>query len=145
MIEIASHKTAEYPVPASVIWELLADFGGIGKWWPEGKLTRVDVEGEGVGMVRHMHTAGGLVLSERLDALDAGARRLALSITGDMPAGIRDYHATGRVAELGPNSCILEWSGTYRVPSREDEAGARAFIEGAYETQFRALRDHVTS
>jgi len=145
MVEVESHRTAEFPVPASRIWELIADFGGIGEWWPEGMLTRVEVEGEGIGMVRHMHTVVGLVLSERLDGLDPSERRIDLSITGDLPGGISGYTAFGRVVEVAPDSCRLEWTGRYRVPSREDEAGARAFLEGAYEMQARGLLEHVTS
>jgi hypothetical protein len=145
MVEVESHRTAEFPVSASRIWELIADFGGIGEWWPEGTLTRVEVEGEGVGMVRHMHTVVGLVLSERLDGIDPSGKRIDLSITGDLPGGISDYSAFGRVVEVAPDRCRLEWTGSYRVPSREDEAGARAFLEGAYEMQARGLLEHVTS
>ena len=145
MVEVESHRTAEFPVPASRIWELIADFGGIGKWWPEGTLARIEVEGEGVGMVRHMHTVIGLVLSERLDGLDPSERRIDLSIAGDLPGGISSYTAFGRVVEVAPDSCRLEWTGRYRVPTREDEAGARAFLEGAYEMQARGLLEHVTS
>jgi hypothetical protein len=145
MVEVESHRTAEFPVPASRIWELIADFGGIGEWWPQGMLTRIEVEGEGIGMVRHMHTVVGLVLSERLDGLDPSERRIDLSITGDLPGGISSYAAFGRVVEVAADRCRLEWTGRYRVPSREDEVGARAFLEGAYEMQARGLLEHVTS
>jgi hypothetical protein len=145
MIEVESRLAEELPVAADRIWALVADFGGLADWWPPGLLDRVEVEGDGVGMVRHIHTVVGIVLSEQLDALDHRARRLELSITGDLPAGMSDYHAVGQVHEVSPSSCRIEWAGRYRVPAAEVETGARAFIEGAYATMFRGLREHVTA
>lgn len=144
MVDVESSLAEEMPFPADRIWGLVADFGGLADWWPQGLLDRVEVDGDGVGMVRHIHTLVGIVLSEQLDALDNQARRLELSITGDLPAAMSDYHASGHVVELSPGRCRIEWTGRYRVPSADAEAGARAFIEGAYAIMFRGLREHAS-
>ncbi len=144
MIEITSEKKIEIPAAADQVWNLLADFGGIAKWWPEGMLDKVECEGEGIGTVRHMHTLIGMVLSERLDALDRAARTIHLSIIAGLPFGIEDYAAVGRVVPTGDDACRLDWRGTYKIPDAAGEADARAVIEGAYEAQAAGLLGHFT-
>jgi hypothetical protein len=143
MLELTSRREETYPVPAGRLWDLVADFGAVEQWWPPGMLTRVDVEGEGVGMVRSIHTIVGIVLNEKLESIDPAARVLTLSIVGDLPAGMQDYRASGRVSEAEDGTCTLTWEGHYKVPDAESEAGARQFIEGAYGAMFQGLRDHL--
>ncbi len=142
MVEVESSKIVEIPGPAAEVWRLLADFGAIEKWWPAGMLEKVVSEGEGIGMVRHMHTLIGLILSERLDGLDHETRTIRLSIIDGLPLGIEDYHAVGRVIANEENVCTLDWRGTYEIPSASSEADARAVIEGAYEAQAMGLLSH---
>ena len=144
MIDLISCREEDFPVPAQKLWDTVADFGAINAWWPEGMLERVEIVGEGVGMVRSIHTIVGIVLNEKLESIDHDARMLELSIVGDLPAGMQDYYATGRVREGEGNSCVLIWEGRYKVPSAEAETGARGFIEGAYGAMFNGLRDFVT-
>jgi len=144
MVELTSRKEEEFPVPAQKLWDVVADFGSVADWWPPGMLSKVEVEGEGVGMVRSIHTIVGIVLHEKLVSLDSGKRELTLSIVGDLPGGMEDYRARGSVAEAGSGACTLTWEGTYQVPDADAEAGARQFIEGAYGAMFQGLRDHVT-
>ena len=143
MIDLTSRREEEFPVPAQKLWETIADFGALGAWWPEGMLEKVEIVGEGVGMVRSIHTTVGIVLNEKLESIDHDARFLELSIVGDLPAGMQDYHATGRVCEGEDDHCVLIWEGRYKVPSADAEAGARGFIEGAYGAMFIGLRDFV--
>jgi hypothetical protein len=144
MIEITSRKEEKFPVAAQRLWELVADFGNVEEWWPAGMLEKVEVTGEGVGMVRSIHTIIGIVLEEKLTAIDDEKRVLNLSIVGNLPAGIAGYKATGSVTELGDDECRLEWEGRYQVPGEDEAAGARQFIEGAYAAMFQGLRDFVT-
>ena len=123
---------------------ILADFGSLGEWWPAGLLEKVEIEGAGIGMVRTLHTTIGVVLRERLDALYPDEHRLEPPLTGDLPVGMTEYHATGSVVAKGKDMCVIEWTGYYSVPSREAEEGARTFIEGSYRMMFKGIRDHVT-
>jgi hypothetical protein len=69
-------------VPARAVWGLLADFGSIQQWWPtEGpvRIDHVEVEGQGVGMIRHIYNEGiPSPVSERLDLLDHATRTIVL-------------------------------------------------------------------
>jgi hypothetical protein len=107
---IASYVLA---VPAEAVWRLLLDFGAIQKWWPTTgpiQIERVEVEGQGVGMVRHVYNRGmPLPVSERLDLLDQATRTIVLSIIGQRPPGITAYVAVGRLTEIDAASCRLDY------------------------------------
>lgn len=140
---IESRLTSDVAAPASKVWDLIADFGALEKWWPPGMLEKVVCEGEGVGMIRYLHISPEMVLQEKLDVLDPNERRLELSIDGDMPIGIKNYTAIGKVVETGPSTCQLVWAGRYQVPGPDDEAAARGFIEGAYAAQAEGVKAYV--
>lgn len=145
MIDLVTRRSAEIPAPASDVWELLADFAGLADWWPSGVLERVDVEGAGIGMVRAIHTHIGIVLSERLDALDDDELRIETSMTGDLPVGMCEYTATGQVVARGVDACRVEWRGCYRAPDRTAGEAASEFVEGVYAMMFKGLRERFTA
>ncbi len=133
----------EFTVSAEKVWSLLEDFGNIEAWWPSGgavDIERVEVEGQGIGMIRHMHNAGmAKPVSEQLDAMDSSNHILKLSIVGDRPAGLVEYHATGRLLPTPEGRCILSYHGEFRAePGREEEA--KDFLVGAYELMFNGLQ-----
>ena len=80
MIKLASHKFADIQAPADEVWEIVADFGEIERWWPAGLVSKIEIEGSGIGMVRALHTMIGIVLCERLDALYPDEHRIEISI-----------------------------------------------------------------
>jgi carbon monoxide dehydrogenase subunit G len=141
MVDVEAQRSEEIEAPAQAVWELLADFGGIAEWWPGG-LEKVENEGDGVGMVRTIHMFG-LVLREKLEALDPDERAIELSIDGPAPAGITGYRARGRVVELAPGRCRLEWRGRCRVPGEGDAEAARMFLETGYAAMFQGLAEHA--
>ena len=143
-MQLESIRETEIPASAQAVWDLIADFGAIERWWPEGGLDKVVQHGQGIGMVREIHTSFGMTLSEKLEALDADTMQIELTIVGDLPAGIESYRAHGRVLATGDRSCRLEWCGRYSVPGPEQEAPARAFIEGAYAAMFTGIADFMT-
>ena len=48
----------EIAAPVEKLWSLLADFGEIG--WMQG-VSKVEVKGSGVGMVREIYALGGIL------------------------------------------------------------------------------------
>lgn len=71
---------------ADRVWSFVGEFGGVERWHP-GQC-RCTLSGEGVGGIRTIVRPGSVV-SERLDAFDAAARRLSYSIIEcDIPAAI---------------------------------------------------------
>jgi len=136
----ASH---EFNASADAAWDFLEDFGHIERWWPQDaesiKIVRVELEGNGVGMVRHVYNAFMTApVSERLDALDPRHKTLQMAIIGDRPAGLTFYQANGQVVALPGNRCRLDYAGEFTTQSGQPEE-ARAFLAEAYRLMFVGL------
>jgi hypothetical protein len=65
MVEVSIER--EFDVSAEKLWAILADFADI-SWIPG--IEKVEIEGEGVGMIRHVTAPGLPQLHERMDAID---------------------------------------------------------------------------
>jgi hypothetical protein len=124
--------------PAAKVWALLRDFGGIAKW-AGPMLQNVAVEGSGVGAVRRAGLPGGLSLSERLEAFDDRARELSYSIVEKSPIPVKNYLATMKVVESGPNACRLDWSSSFE-PDGATEEQAQKMIRGVYTNGIAGIR-----
>lgn len=80
---------------AADVWRVLTDFG-----WPQvlaPTVMRCDLDGEGVGAVRTVHSSRGLTIREELLECDAARGRFRYRVlpSGDMPlAGIVSYECT---------------------------------------------------
>jgi carbon monoxide dehydrogenase subunit G len=136
------HSYHDISAPRDTIWELLIDFGNIEAWWPKNSpidIDRVELDGSGVGMVRHIYNAGFTnAVSERLDSLDLEKHTYILSIVGNRPAGLLHYQATGKLTALGNDGCRLTYDSEFLAEEgREDEA--RQFLLGAYELMYAGL------
>jgi hypothetical protein len=124
--------------PASRVWELLGDFGGVTKWGGP-MLQSCKVEGEGVGAIRRLGLPGGAEIAERCEAYDAEERSLTYSIIGQSPIPIRDYLSTVRVVELGPNECRVDWNGRFE-PAGVAEEQAQGMVRGIYTGGIAGIR-----
>jgi hypothetical protein len=130
--------------PTSRVWALLADFGHIEAWWPRGgglQIERVVLEGEGIGMVRHIYNQGvPQCASERLDLLDPQTHTLVLSIVGQRPGGITAYVATSRLVPMGEHACRMEHRALVTtLPGRE--RAVERFLQQAYALMFAGLKE----
>lgn len=131
----------DFDFPAAQLWEILVDFAHIERWWPADnpalQIEKVVLEGEGIGLVRHIYNASSPVpISERLDALDHETRTLKLSMVDALPAGLTYYQATGRIVTLPDNRCRMLYHSEFlsEVP---DES--KAFLLLVYPMMFTGL------
>lgn len=125
--------------PAAKVWPLLSDFGGV---QVGGPITSVEVEGEGIGMVRTLGLGDALVI-ERLDAYDADAMLFGYSILNDdSPLPVQGYRASVQVSDLGDDTCRVDWSGTFE-PRGVPEADAIKVVEGIYKVGIAGVRKAV--
>ena len=60
MHQITVHH--DFDTSTDVLWDLLSDFAHIERWWPKDipavQIERVDLEGEGIGLIRHIYNKG---------------------------------------------------------------------------------------
>lgn len=121
---------------ADRVWDLVCDFGGIGRW--AAAVESVTVAGEGIGAVRTIGLPGGVKLQERLEASDDRTRTLSYSIVGSHPLPFDDYLATIRLAEDG-DGCQIDWSSTFE-PRAGAESPAAGMVEGIYRGGIAGLK-----
>jgi uncharacterized protein YndB with AHSA1/START domain len=137
----------DFAAPAATLWDMLADFGNIQRWWPQDEpsvqIERVKLEGAGVGLTRHIYNKGfDAPVSERLDFQDPHARLFKLSIVDQRPAGLTYYQATGKIEALGPQQCRLHYSSQFTTASGTAQE-AEAFLQVAYALMFKGLTQAV--
>lgn len=126
--------------PAAKVWPLLSDFGGVKVGGP---ITSVEVEGEGIGMVRTLGLGGALVV-ERLDAYDRDNMTFGYSILNDdSPLPVKGYRASVQVSDLGDGTCRVDWSGFFEARG-VPEADAIKVVEGIYKSGIAGVRKAVT-
>lgn len=127
MIDVTVQR--ELPVPADKAWALISDFGDIS--WAPG-MDKVEVTGEGPGMIRAIHMPGDTPpIEERLESLDHDNRVMEYTIPKGMPMPLTGYRATAKVVPLDDDSCRVDWS------CRAQEVGvspqeAEAMAAGVY-------------
>jgi hypothetical protein len=122
MIEVSVER--DYEFPAEEVWAVFADFGNV-SWIPG--IEKVDLEGEGVGMIRHLTFPVFPQLHERLDAIDHSKRVLEYSIPAVEYIEVENYRARAQVFELGDRRCRVLMRCRAEATGPEAEAKTRAF------------------
>jgi carbon monoxide dehydrogenase subunit G len=140
MAEVTTSAVLE--APAAAVWALLEDFGDIQRWWPgDGpiQMERVEREGSGIGMVRHIYNRGipGFI-SERCDFLDPATRTWILSIIGTRPRGITAYVAEGHLVELDAGRCRIDYRANVTSEPGRDEQVRKGLL-ATWTMMFRGL------
>ena len=127
MVEVSVER--DYEFGADKVWAVFADFGNVS--WVPG-IEKVELEGEGVGMIRHLSVPVYPQLHERLDALDHEERVLEYSIPHVEYIAVKDYRARAHVVDLGDGRCRVQISckaEAEAVPETEATARTGAFYE----------------
>jgi hypothetical protein len=141
--QAVSHSEVIY-TPASTVWALLVDWSGIINWMPGGYIQELQVEGEGVGAIRHLITGRGVAISERLDDMDEKSGSLQLTIIEPLPWGMLSYTAQAQLEDVNGDSCRLSWCGTFELPESGpavDELAA--LLKKSYSMMFKGIRTEV--
>jgi len=129
---------------ASVVWDILVDWGSIVDWMPRDLISSLELEGTGTGAIRHIVTHQGVHIAERLERADEGAGQLELSILEPLPWDMLSYRALAQLDELGPGQCRLRWEGSFELP--EDGQAAKALTQllgKSYKLMFAGLRQYL--
>lgn len=127
MVEV--HVARDLDFSAETVWALLEDFGDIS--WAPG-IDRIEVIGEGIGMIRRLHMQGMAPIDEQLAFMEAENMAFGYTIPSGIPMPVTDYSANAKVTPLENGRCHVDWYGR-ATPAGASEEEAAAMIRGAYD------------
>ena len=125
----------EIPVSADQVWQLIGGFNSLPDWLP----LIVKSEALDGGRVRHLQTADGGVVVERLQSFDNVGRTYSYTIE-QSPFPVSAYLATVQVEALGEASAKVTWSGVFTPAAGTTDAAAEELFAGVYSGGLEALR-----
>lgn len=103
---VSGHHRVDVSADASDVWQAMRRFGDLN--WAAG-IEAVEVEGDGVGMLRKVRLAGSDEwICERLVARDDDRMSFSYVIEGDGMPGFNNYSAHVR-AEPSASGCGIYW------------------------------------
>ena len=125
----------EIPVSADEVWHLVGGFNSLPDWLA---FIASSKPGEG-GRLRHLQTADGGEIVERLQTFDNVARTYSYTIE-QSPFPVSAYLATLQVEALTESSAKVTWSGVFTPAAGTTDAQAQALFDGVYSAGLEALR-----
>ncbi|TVT89050.1 SRPBCC family protein [Pseudomonas sp. RGB] len=125
----------EVPVSADQVWQLIGGFNALPDWLP----FIVKSEASDGGRVRHLQTADGGVVVERLQSFDNVARTYSYTIE-QSPFPVSAYLATLQVEALTDESAKVTWSGVFTPAAGTTDAAVEELFAGVYSGGLEALR-----
>ena len=125
----------EVPVSADQVWQLIGGFNTLPDWLP----FIVKSEASDGGRVRHLQTADGGVVVERLQSFDNVARTYSYTIE-QSPFPVSAYLATLQVETLTDASAKVTWSGVFTPAAGTTDAAVEELFAGVYSGGLEALR-----
>ena len=134
--------TVSADAPGEKVWEVLADFGGFLNW-AGGGAGEITLEGEGIGMVRHLKMSVGEI-AERLILLDPIKRMLGYQLVYGEPLGMKQYKAVVQVVDAGP-VCEIIWKGEFDTGDPDSEGQVGDTLSSTYEGMTQALVAYLNS
>lgn len=130
----------EVDAATETVWDLVSDFGGVRRI--SADVESCEVDGEGVGAVRTIHT-NGIVVEERLESLDEKARTFSYSML-DGPIPFKNYIAHVTLDEAGPNRTKIRWAGSFE-PAGMPEEQLEQLVQGIYRGLIGGIKKAVAS
>lgn len=125
----------EIPASADQVWQRVGGFNALPDWL--AFIVKSELS-EG-GRVRHLQTADGAVVVERLQTFENVARRYSYSIV-ESPFPVSEYLATLQVEPLGDGASKVTWSGVFTPVEGVTEAAVEELFSGVYSGGLSALR-----
>lgn len=125
----------EIPASADQVWQLIGGFNSLPDWLP---FIAKSEPSEG-GRVRHLTTADGGQIVERLQTFDNVARIYSYTIE-ESPFPVSAYLATVQVEALTESSAKVTWSGVFTPATGTTDAAVEELFAGVYSGGLEALR-----
>lgn len=125
--------------PAEQVWSLLGGFDWLPRW--------LDVIASSTlsdgGRLRHLKTADGAIIVERLLSFDEDERHYSYALL-EGPSPVTDYVGTMSAKDDGNGGTLASWSSTFLVQGA-DEAEVIGHFEALYRAGLERLKAVVES
>lgn len=130
---------ADIPASVSAAWDLLTDWAGLLRWWPDTapfviedcKLVGADGQ---LPRTREIHVASGVIAYETLLHQDDVAKRIYYDMQQNEILNVRNYRATTTIDEIGPNACRMFFSSFSDADQTVDAVRIKESFLGIYTT-----------
>jgi hypothetical protein len=140
MDKVEVHVSRELDFTPAQVWAVLGNFGDMS--WTQGT-ERVEVVGNGIGMIRRIFMPGMDPIDEVLESFDDAALTFSYSIPRGLPMPVSDYLADVEVQALGDNRTRVNWHATAVPTGGVSAADASAILHGAYGQLLGWLEEHL--
>lgn len=133
--------TFEAGAPADKLWMVLADFPGFLNWAGGGQ-GEIRVEGDGIGMIRHLSMTVGEI-AEKLVKLDDEEMLIGYELVNGEPIGMKVYRALVQVVKLSDDTSQVKWHGEFEAVDSTAEDQVAATLEATFQGMTQALVAYV--
>jgi len=108
---------------ADDVWKTVSSFSEIEKYLPFVKSSVTEGSGLGTKRTCTIATPDGneAKFNEEITNFDENAKSLTYEIVGFIPFPFENYKGTVKVADVGNNTCEIEWSSTFNAKGPEAE------------------------
>jgi hypothetical protein len=126
---ITAHVTDTVNAPAETVWQILSDFGGIGKVFPD-LIASCVAEGQGLGATRDIVTTDGDTVFETMSKYDEAGKSFSYTVdSGTLP--LKNYEATVLITGQDDKTCRIDWSSEFETNGLSEEETIE-FLSGLY-------------
>jgi mxaD protein len=144
--KLNSYFSINIDAPASNVWDIVKDFGGLHNWHPMFS-NDVIISGTNnkIGAVRTLTIKDGPSFDEVLVVWDDFGRSFTYEVIDPNPLPIKNYSATMTVMQLSPGVTNVTWSSSYENNSGGEMPDDEliAFLNGAYQAGLDAVKATV--
>lgn len=133
--------TFEAAASAEKLWAVLADFPGFLNWAGGGQ-GEIRLEGDGIGMIRHLSMAVGEI-AERLVKLDDDEMQIGYELVYGEPIGMKVYRALVQIVSVSDDTSQVIWHGEFEAADSSAEDQVAATLEATFQGMTQALVAYV--
>jgi hypothetical protein len=137
MVEVSLIRDLDFT--AQRVWAVLEDYGNME--WAMGP-PKVEVIGEGIGMIRRVLIEGMDPIDEVLETMDAEQMSYSYSIPRGLPLPLTDYRSSARVEKRDDGNARVHWS-CQCTPT--DATMSEADIERLMHDTYNSLLDSLAA
>ena len=149
---LVAAEMIEINAKPAVVWNFVKRFDGLKDWHPAFAKSEIIKGRDGeLGAVRALTVKDGPTFTEELIAINDAAMAFTYVII-ESPLPLDRYQSTMAVKPNGGGGSTVIWTGTFvrknprdNLPEAESDAGALAFITGAYAGGLQNLKKVLES